>query len=268
MNTKDKSRYFLLFLICVGFFACDKNELRLTEYDLPQDKAYIRFALLSPGTPSTMIKVNDVKINGSTTSGNGGFFPSITNSPDYSAITPNGNFRLSLPNTGTGNDSVLLYTGTLAVEAAKFYSVCLADTGINRTLFAIEDKFGALPDSGYVNIRLINAQPKFEALNLIRIDSTSSTVVVRDTIARNIAYKSGTNFIKTSISPLPLPTPPGNYSFLRFRVVTAISGITVGSVLLPTSPTPNQRSMTAYAFGFSNGTGIYVPGVVGFIYNQ
>jgi len=269
MNTKNKFSYYLLlfFLLCGGFFACDKNELRLTEYDLPQDKAYIRFALFSPGTPSTMIKVNDVKINGATTSGNGGFFPSIVNSPDYSAITPNGNFRLSLPNTGTGNDSVLLYSGTLAVEAKKFYSVCLADTGISRTLFAIEDKLGALPDSGYVNIRLINAQPKLEALNLIRIDSTSSTVVVRDTIARNIAYKSATDYIKTSISPLPLPTPPGNYSFLRFRVVTA-SGLTVGSVSLPTSPTPNQRSMTAYAFGFSNGTGVYAPGVVGFIYNQ
>lgn len=268
MNSINKLSYFLLFFFTVGFLACDKNELRLTEYDLPKDKAYIRFALLSPGTPSTMIKVNDVKINGSTTSGNGGFFPSVINSPDYAAITPNGTFHLSLPNTGTGNDSVLLYNGSLAVEAQKFYSVSLADTGINRTLFAIEDQLGALPDNGFVNIRLINAQPNLETLNLIRIDSTSSTVVTRDTIARNIAYKSATNFIKTSILPLPLPTPPGNYSFLRFRVVTSTSGLTVGSVSLPSSPTPNQRSMTAYAFGFSDGTGVYIPGVTSFIYNQ
>lgn len=267
MNSKNKIYYFLAFILSVGFLACDKNELRLTEYDLPKDKAYIRFALLSPGTPSTMIKVNDVKINGATTSGSGGFFPSITNSPDYAAITPNGNFKLSLPNLGTGNDSVLLYTGTLAVEAQKFYSVCLADTGIDRTLFAVEDILGALPDSGFVNIRLINAMAKSGPLHLVRIDSTSSTVVTRDTIARNIAYKSATNFIKTSISPLPLPTT-GNYSFLRFRLVIANSGLSVGSLSLPTSPTPNQRSMTAYAFGFGNGTGTFVPGAVGFIYNQ
>jgi len=267
MNAKHKFLYLLLFILSIGFLACDKNELRLTEYDLPKDKAYIRFALLSPGTPSTMIKVNDVKVNGATTSGSGGFFPSITNSPDYAAITPNGVFHLSLPNIGTGNDSVLVYNGTLAVEAEKFYSVCLADTGIDRTLFAIEDKLGALPDSGFVNIRLINAMAKSEPLNWIRVDSTSSTVVIRDTIARNIAYKSATNFIKTSISPLPLPTT-GNYSFLRFRIVGATSGATFSNLSLPTSPTPNQRSMTAYAYGFSNGTGTYSPLGIGFIYNQ
>ena len=269
MNLKNKLSFFIA-VLSITDIACTKNELRLTQYDLPVDKAYVRFALFSPGTPSVMIKVNDVKINGATTSGSAGFFPSVINSPDYAAVTSNGTFRISLVNTGTANDSVLLFNGALSVESAKFYSVSLADTGIDRTLFAIQDILGPIADSGFVNTRMVNAMAKSEALNLIRIDSTSATVVERDTIARNIVFKSATPYINNRVSPKALPSPQtGSYSFLRFRVVTVTSGKTIGTATLPaTTPGPNQRSMTFYAFGFSNGTGTYLPGVSSFIYNQ
>ena len=74
------TRIIIIVLIIAGsLFGCDKNELRLTEFDLPTDKAYVKFALLSPGTPAVMIKVNDIKINGASTSGTAGFYPSTTN---------------------------------------------------------------------------------------------------------------------------------------------------------------------------------------------
>lgn len=253
--------YIIIVLLACVTTGCKKNVLTLTQYSLPTDKAYVRFSLLSPGTTSVMIKVNDVKVNGAVTSGSGGLFPSVTNSPDYASVPPNSTFRLSLPNAGTGNDSVLIYNGTFTVEAGKFYAVTLADTGIDRTVFAVEDKMSALADSGFFKIRLVNAMAKSPALNLVRVDSTSSTVVVRDTIARNIAFKSATDFIKSSIAPLP------GYSFLRFRAVNA-SGISV-SMTPPASSTINQRSVTIYAGGFANGTGIYSPTLSSlFIFNQ
>jgi hypothetical protein len=251
---------FLLFLL-VTFVACKKNELRIIEFDLPTDKSYVRFGLLSPGTPSVMIKVNDVKINGAATSGSIGFFPSFANLPDYAAITPNANFRLSLPNIATTNDSVLFFNGTLATDAGKFYSVTLADTGVDRTVFAIEDKINTQPDSGFMNIRFINAMAKTPPLSLIRIDSTSSTIVTRDTIARNIAFKSGSDFINVKISP--------TNSFLRYRLIITGTGIPLGPNLSITSfSVLSKRSTTLYAYGFGNGINTFSPGILGLIYNK
>lgn len=261
MYQLNKIFYGIIIMLLVCLAGCDKNELRLTQYDLPSDKAYVRFALLSPGTPAVMIKVNDVKINGATTSGSTGLFPSVVNTPDYAAITPNGVFKLSLPNLGTANDSVLLFNGALTVESGKFYSVALADTGVDRTVFANEDKLGAIPDSGFFNIRMVNATPKTASVSLIRIDSTSATAVIRDTIARNIPFKGATDYIRTSISPAP------TYSFLRFRTVTN-TGVLLASSTPPAPSGLSKRSITIYASGYAGGAGVFSPTLSNFIYNQ
>jgi hypothetical protein len=256
-----KLNYILsVFFAAIAFAACEKNDLTLTQYDLPADKAYVRFALLSPGTPAVMIKVNDVKINGANT-GAAGLFPSVSNTPDYAAIVPNGTLRLSLPNLGTSNDSVLIFNAPLSVEARKFYAVTLADTGVSRTVFAIEDNLGALTDSGFFKLRLINAMPKSPAIHLVRVDSTNATTVVRDTLAKNIAFKSASDYIKTSISVKT------GYSFLRFRTV-ASTGLGLASMTPPAAATLNQRAVTTYAYGYAGGTGIYIPVLSSFVYNQ
>ena len=136
MLKRNKKVIAYLIIVCV-LFACTKNEARILVYDNLADKAYVRFALVSPGTPSTIIKVNDVKVSGSTTSGTFGLFPAISNTPDYAAVPPNGTLKLSLVNSGTPNDSVVIFNGAFAVDAKKFYSVTLADTGIDRTVFSI-----------------------------------------------------------------------------------------------------------------------------------
>ena len=251
---------FITILAALVLFSCEKNELRLTIYDLPTDKAYARFFFLSPGTPSVMIKVNDVKLNGSNTAGSGGLFPSIINQPDYAAVTPNAAMKLSLPNIGTLNDSVVIFTGNIGLAAGKFYAVTLADTGVDRTLFANETSLSPVPDSGFFYIRFINAMAKSPSLSLIRIDSASAAVVTRDTIVKNLDFKAASNFIKLPIS--------GTNANVRYRMATS-TGINVGTVQTPPATASlNQRSITYYAGGFSNGTGIYVPTLSTAIYNQ
>lgn len=251
----------LVFALTLAIISCDKNELRLTQFDLPADKAYVRFVFLSPNTPAVVIKVNDIKVNGSTTSGSAGLFPSITTAADYSATIPTGTLKLSLVNSGTANDSVVLFTNTLALTANKFYTVTLADTASDRTVFSLEDQV-SYADSGFFRIRMINAMPKSPAVNLIRIDSTSASVVVRDTIARNIAFKSGSDFIITSVSPA------SGYTTLRFRVVN-VNGQQIGSSITPLAvSTANKRSFSFLAAGFANGTGALAPGLTTFVYNK
>ena len=269
INYKTWLSVFIIALITVS---CEKNDLRLTQFDLPADKAYVRYVFLSPNTPAVVIKVNDIKVNGSTTSGSAGLFPSITSAADYSATIPNGNLKLTLVNTGTANDSVVLFSNTLSLTANKFYTVTLTDTAADRTVFALEDEV-SFADSGFFRIRMINAMPKSPAINLIRIDSNSSTVVIRDTIARNVAYKTGSNFITTSVSPAILtpatPTTPAvSYSFLRFRVVN-VNGQQIGGPITPlTAATASKRSFSFFAAGFANGTGALAPGVTTFVYNK
>jgi len=239
-----------LFLALSGimlFMACEKNDLRLTEFDLPGDKSFVKFAMFSPpvsgAITTVMIKVNDIKINGASTAVHNGYFPTF-GFADYAAVTPGGTFKLSLPNTGTGNDSVVLFTGTLAIESTKSYTVVLADTGINRTLFSVSDENIAIPDSGFASVRLINSSPNAGLLNLIRIDSTSPTTVTRDTLVRNIAFKTGSAFVRI---------PFGSF---RYRVITDAG---VVFAINNSVNIANRRSATLFSTGFVTGLGNFIP---------
>lgn len=251
-------------MLSIGFIACTKNDLQLTEYDLPTEKAFVRFAFFSPGTTSVIVKINDKKINGATTSGSAGFFPSVTNTPDYAAVPPIGTLKMSMPNVGTQNDSIVVFTGNLNLEANKSFSVVLSDTGVSRTLWSVPDDFAGIADSGFFNIRLINAMVNTPAgVDFIRVDSTSATVVSRDTIARNVAYKAASLAIRTEISAKP------GFGFLRFRLVNAANKQPVGTVNTPAAANLiNQRSLTLYATGFSNGTGATAPALNAGVYNK
>jgi hypothetical protein len=261
------------YLLVVGVFAigllasCEKTDLRITEYDLPADKAYARFLLASPGTPSVMIKVNDAKINGTTTSGSLGVFPSaVSSGADYAAIPPNSTFRLSLPNIATANDSVLIFSGSLGnMSAGKYYTVMLADTGIDRTVFAIEDITPPKPDSGFFNIRFVNVMAKSQPLSLIRVDSTSPTAVItRDTLFRNVAFKQATEF---------KPVRLGGAS-VRYRTIVTATGQTVSTAVAPAqnatgSISMNYRAATIYATNILAGTpSVMTPTLVGFHINN
>lgn len=251
---------FLFFCLSAVIISCEKAPLRSTITFLPTDKAFIRIALYSPGTPAVMIKANDVKLNGNTTSGNGGFFPATVTFPDYAAISPGSTFKLSLANTGTQNDSVVIFNSMINVEAGKFYSLTLADTGINRSAFSTEDQFVPQKDS-FLNVRLINAMVG-STLTLLRIDSATATDVVRDTLARNIPFKGSTGFISVKT----FTTRP----FIRIRIISSVNGKSYGTPQIPpqTLATGSRRSITYYAFGFENGTGIYAPGLSAHITNQ
>ncbi|MGI8582338.1 MAG: hypothetical protein ACR2KX_09075 [Chitinophagaceae bacterium] len=251
----------LFFCHSAAILSCEKAPLQSTDTFLPTDKAFVRIALLSPGTPNVMIKADDVKLNGNTTPGYGGIFPATFSFPDYAAVPANGTFKLSLANTGTQNDSVVLFNTKLDVQAGKFYALTLSDTGINRTAFLIEDQFVLQKDS-FLSVRLINAMVG-SLLNLIRVDSATATDVVRDTLARNIPYKGTSGFI----SVRTITTRP----FIRIRVTSATDGISIGASQIPpqTLATGSRRSITYYAAGFINGTvAPYTPTIFSAVTNQ
>jgi hypothetical protein len=255
---------YLLNFITVGFVlyglsSCEKSELRATEYDLPTTQSFVRFVFLSPGLPAVMIKVNDNKINGNNTLGNGGLFPSNAGIAEYAAIPSSGSLSLSLANTGTSNDSIVLFTGKMSTESGRFYTTILADSGASRSLISVLDDFGKLSDSAFTRLRFINATGKSPGLTLIRIDSSTSTNVRRDTLFRNISFSQSTSYIT-------IPTNPEN-AFLRYRLVQTATGALVGTPFIPLVGNASNRRATTVISGGIWGT-TFTPGISLQIVNQ
>jgi hypothetical protein len=275
----NKNKILFLALGSLLFFnACDKVPLSTTENIFPTDRSLVKFVLLSPNTGNVMIKANEVKLN-SLTAGAAGIFPGIINSSsEYVAINPNSTIKLALPFAGTGNDSVVLFTSGITTEANKNYSATLADTGVDRTLFVINDNAGGLPNDSTYSIRLINAMAKSPNLSLVRVDSTNATQVVRDTIIKDIAFKSASDYINVPLTAkrneASTTTPKTLYSFLRYRLVITSTGASIaGSGIVPpqtkSSPGINQRYISVYASGFATGVGALAPTLIStIVYNK
>lgn len=246
-------------VLCIGLSSCEKSELRATEYDLPTTQTFVRFAFLSPGLPAVMIKVNNDKINGNNTQGSLGLFPLNANIAEYAAVPPNGTLSLSLANTGTVNDSVVLFTGKMTADAGRFYTTVLADSGASRRLISVVDDFGSLSDSAFTRLRFINATGKSPGLTLIRIDSSTATVVRRDTLFRNVSFSQSTSYIT-------IPTNPEN-AFLRYRLVQTATGTQVGTPFIPLVGNASNRRATTVISGGIWGT-TFAPGISLQIVNQ
>jgi len=265
-NKKINCNLSILVVLVIIFISCEKSELRLTETFLPTDQAFVRFNLHSPNTlGSVAIKINDQKINGNLTSPISGVFPAVVNTPEYAAVPVGSNFKLSILRTASLTDSVLLFSSNLQLEKNKFYSVYLADTFSTRSLFILEDNDASLVDTAFVKLRLVNAMPN-TALSFIEIDSLNPTSVKRDTLSRNIAFKSSSGFLTV---PLRNPTNAP----LRFRIVSSSTGATVASfnptVAYATAGTFSAgRSMTITISGFLGGTSPYSPSLQSTIYNK
>ena len=111
-----------------------------------------------------------------------------------------------------------MYNNKIDLQAKKYYSLTLADTGVDRTFFPLLDENGISlpPDSSY-NIRLIHAMAKSPNLSLIRVDSTTSTSFIRDTIIKNVAFKGASDFFTVPIYSKRIGTTNTFHSFVRDR---------------------------------------------------
>ncbi|MCY7290974.1 MAG: DUF4397 domain-containing protein, partial [Ferruginibacter sp.] len=214
-----------------SLFGCKKNVLRSTETFLPDDKAYVKFALLSPNTPAVMIKVNEQKVN-ATTAGFLGVFPTTLNFQDYVALPTTSTIKFSLPNLGTGNDSIIINTTQLTFQPKKFYSATLADTGVDRTLFSVlDDENIPLTADSFYNIRLIHAMAKSPNLSLIRVDSTNATSFIRDTIINDIAFKSASKLVTVPVYSKRIGTSTTFHSFVRYRLFVTSTGVSIANLV-------------------------------------
>lgn len=234
-----------VFIICAfAMVGCEKNNLRIAGFDLTEGSALVKLNMALPYrlNPGIQVKFNDVRIaplfTNTQTSNyaypfpGGGLNTQGNSAADFLTVTP-GTLKVgvSFPKAGTNQDSVVIYTTSVNVEANKVYTLHLTDTSANvQSVLTTENQ--AVPDSGFTRYTFVNLIP-----NLPAVDLYFGTTLV----AANIAYKA--------VSPtFTLASPTVNAFAIRpagaAASTTAIATYATGTV-------PDRRVMTVYSRGYN-----------------
>jgi predicted aspartyl protease len=139
-----------------------------------------------------------------------------------------------------------LFTGSVTLEAGKFVTLHLTDTGANAAMVVVEDNV-ALPDSGFSRYKFVNLHP-----NQVALDLYHGTVKV----ASNIPYK-GSSPEFTLVS-----TTAGSWA-----IRPAGAAPTSAALHSYSNTIPNQRVLTVFARGYTGVTGVRAP-AISLLYNR
>ncbi len=239
-------QFIVIVALSLSQFACKKEIVTQLEVAPVAGMANLKIIHASPYATnySSQLKVNDIRVSSNiinaTPFPGGGLNTQGSNVPWYLSLTPGANkISLSVAKVGTNVDSIPLYTGTVNIEADKYYSAYLTDTGANTQTVLVTENKAEVAD-GFSRFKFVNLIPNQPALDLY---------FGADKVASNIAYKG--------VSP----------EFILVRGTTAqwavrpagAAGTTTAIALYPT-PTgtqaiPNRRIFTVFARGYSGATG-------------
>jgi hypothetical protein len=246
---------FIILASVFVFLGCEKNTQRLIDTSVPEGKALIKinYAMPFAVNNSVQLKVNGTRVSSlltyDTPFPGGGLNTGGGSYPDYLAVSPGSNvITISRPNVGTANDSILLFTGTVNLEANKNVTLHVTDTGANANIVMIADNINFI-DSGFSRYTFVNLMPNVTALDLYYGTSTTP-------VATNIPYKgkspeftlvagSGGSWAIRPAGALPTSTALATYA----------------------NTIPNQRSMTVFSRGYSGAASPRNP-AVSLIYNR
>ena len=239
-----KLKYIISGLVALTFFsACDKNSLRTSNYLPASEQAQVKvnFFSMYRSLPAYQIKINDVRVSNSlsispnpTPFPGGGLNTGGGSTADYLSINPGvAKVAISLPKSGTSDDSLQLASASPTFEPGKKYSVYFADTATSMISLVVADTL-TRPDSGYAKYKFVNLMPDVPALDLY-----IGTIKV----ASNIPYKG--------ISPSFLV--PTNSASTTWGIRT-VGGTTNLITYASASTINNQRVYTVIARGYNSVT--------------
>jgi hypothetical protein len=224
---------------CIGLLllACKKNELTVSPYDYTDGKALfkINYACAYGNNRGVQLKINDVRVSNNITYATpfpgGGLNTGGNNNADYLAIGAGANaVKLSIPKTGSDEDSIVLYETTVKLEGDTYQTLHISDTGsaIKSTLLTDPAE---KEDSGFVQYRFINLIPNSTALDLY---------FGTRKVAGNLGYQQVSDTFKIAA---------GSSAIWSLRLAGGTSTIS-GSRYNNNSTTVNQRVFTVYSRGY------------------
>ncbi len=250
---KKQLIYLSILVMVLAAAGCEKEPKTALQYygDYLTDYARLKVVNAAPSLRSFHVWVNNVKINGATANAPLAF-GSLWPAQDYSAVPSGvGSVSVVYPATAARPDSVYRALAS-AMQPGSYYSLIVTDSVArpNKAVFVADD-FGAMTDSGYYKLRFVNAIGNSTPLDVY--SQRQGRV-----IASNIAYGSGTAFIKLPLAFVYTSTGTsttdtfylrrtGTGTNLAFVPPAPPAAAGIGSAL---SLTPsNQRAITIYARG-------------------
>jgi hypothetical protein len=224
--------------MCAGLLvlACQKNKLTVSPYDYTDGKTLfkINYACAYGNNRGVQLKINDVRVSNNITFATpfpgGGLNTGGSNNADYLAVDPGSNtVKLSIPKTGSDEDSVVLYETTVKLGEVTYQTLHISDTGSTIKSVLLNDP-GEKEDSGYVQYRFINLIPNSTSLDLY---------FGTRKVAGNLGYQQVSDTFKVAA---------GSTGAWALRLAGGASAI--GTTYTSTSTTVNQRVFTVYARGY------------------
>lgn len=232
-----------IYLITVSFLvltACKKKEITYGDFDVyGGDKALLKINYASAFAVSKTVqfKLNGQRYGALISYRNpypgGGYNTGGASSPEYMQIEPGAyDFSISVPNAGTTNDSIALYSGKITLETGKNYTLHIADTAANtKHLLLVDDV--SKPAAGFAKYKFINLIPDAPAVNLYYGDSL---------VAGNIKYLQHTEYFQFNVprTSLSWAVRPTDSSATSNPIANYISTNTI----------VNQRVYTIFSLGY------------------
>jgi len=231
--------FYTLLLLCAGtaFWSCEKNVLNVSPYDYTDGNALLKINYSSPyaKNPAVQIKINGEKVSSlvtySTPYPGGGLNTGGNTYADYLSVKPGSNkIRLSIPKTGSTEDSIMLYETDINLTANQYQTAHFTDTLANTQAVLVQDAANK-PDSGLTMYTFVNLIP----------NSTLDLYFGTAKVASNVAYKQATE---------RFTLPSGQNGSNNWTLRTAGGTTTLGTAYTNTATVANQRVFTVYARGY------------------
>lgn len=185
---KKLSIFSIAALILFSMWGCEKKtdpiwNSTYSELTTGQAMLKINFVSQYASNPSFQIKVNDVRVSSNITARTpfpgGGFNTGGGSGPDYLSLNPGSSkISFSVPNKGANTDSISLFSTNVTLEAGKFYTLHVTDTGANtKTLLITDNRDRANP-----------ARPVYTFVNLMPNVPSADLYFGTTKVASGIAY--------------------------------------------------------------------------------
>lgn len=235
MKTIKNNSLIILVCVCAIFWSCKKNVLTVSPYEYTDGKALVKINYSCPyfKNPAVIIKINGERVSSaitySTPYPGGGLNTGGNTYADYLSVAPGTQkIGITIPKTGSFEDSIVLYETSVMLTADKYQTVHFTDTAANTTNVLTFDASNK-PDSGFTQFTFVNLIP----------NSTLDLYFGTIKVASNVAYKQATD-------PFLLPAGTSNAWTLRLAGGTT----TLGTAYSSTSTIANQRVFTVYSRGY------------------
>jgi hypothetical protein len=238
---------------------CKKEAEKIADFSFtPSSQALLKVNFVSnyAANPGVQISINKIRvsnlISARTPFPGGGFNTGGGSNPGYLEVTP-GSVELSvaIPKKNTNTDSVTLFDKTITLEAGKYYTAHITDTGTNAKVVVLTDDLSA-PEYAKAKYRFVNLMP-----NVAAVDLYYGTTLV----ASNVPYLQSSNYFSILVA---------GTTAQAWNVRESGTGPT-GTVLATYTSSNTiitNRIYTAFALGYKGATDAARKPYVSFLYNK